>query len=170
MSPRVSVEVVADFFLQDFDKSSQVGVAGIERGREDWEFLIKGSHCGVVQSRSVYLAPRYRITWRSKKLEMERSEKESIAVVQVGSKATPKRVNGGNRRRNKILQNEPYLPSRRRGPSLTWPTLTLCLYLGGIQYVDVLWIYELSENEGRKTRITEWPHYVFCLSYLVSWE
>lgn len=50
---------------------------------------------------------------------MQRSEKESIAIVQVGSKATPKRVNGGNRRTNKILQNEPYLPARRQGPSLT---------------------------------------------------
>lgn len=39
------MEVVAGFFLQDFDKSSQVGLAGMERGRGDWKFLNKGSHC-----------------------------------------------------------------------------------------------------------------------------
>lgn len=40
------------------------------------------------------LAPRNRITWRSKMLEARRPEKESIAIVQVESKATPKLVNG----------------------------------------------------------------------------
>lgn len=102
----------------------------------------QGSHCWVAYSRSAYLAPRCRITWRSKKLDMERSEKESIVIVQIGQVRPLQNVSMlETARRNKILQNEPYLPSRRQGLSLTWPTLILYLHLAGTQYIDVLWIY-----------------------------
>lgn len=50
---------------------------------------------GMIQKR---LAPRNNFTWRSKMLEAGRPEKESIATVQVGSEATSKLVNDGNRK------------------------------------------------------------------------
>lgn len=41
MSSRVSGETVAGFSLENFDKGGQVGLAGVERIRRDWKFLMK---------------------------------------------------------------------------------------------------------------------------------
>lgn len=44
MSSRVSGEMETGFSLEKFDKGDQVGLAGVERLRENWKFLMKGSH------------------------------------------------------------------------------------------------------------------------------
>lgn len=44
MFSRVSGEMVTGFPLEKFDMGVQVGFAGVERLRENWEFLMKGSH------------------------------------------------------------------------------------------------------------------------------
>ena len=41
-------------------------------------------------------------------------------------------------RKNKILRNKMYLPSRKKRLSLQCPALTQCLHLAATQYTDVL--------------------------------
>lgn len=101
MSPRLLVEIVTGFFLENLDEGGQVGLAGKGKVREVGSFdqgIILMS--GVVQ-RGLVL--RNTITWRSKMLEARRPEKESIAKVQVGSEATSNLVTSGNRKEEKIL-------------------------------------------------------------------
>ena len=44
VSSRVSREMVTGFSLEKFGKGDQVGLAGVERLRENWKVLMNGSH------------------------------------------------------------------------------------------------------------------------------
>lgn len=122
ISPRILVETVTGFFLENLDKSGQVGLAGKGRVKEVGSFD-QGTPLmsGVIQQG---LVPRNKITWRSKMLEARRPEKESIAIVQVGSEATSNLVTSGNRKEEKLLRNEACLLSIMRAPSLSCSALT----------------------------------------------
>lgn len=81
-------------------------------------------------------------------LETGKSKQESIEIVPMEREATANFVMLGTERRNKILRNKMYLPSRKERLSLQCPALTQCLHLAATQYTDVLCINECIESES----------------------
>lgn len=72
--------MVTGFSPEKFDKGDQVGLAGVERLRENWKVLMKGSHWYECCDQKIYAVPRYKATLE-KILETGISKQESIEIV-----------------------------------------------------------------------------------------